>query len=81
MFMHRIKLRTSLSLGQETQEPELGPLNVVIGPNGAGELNFLAVTDCRSSAPSDITRPLCKEGSAVDCLRRSEQETEQAKWS
>ena len=35
MFMHAIKLENIRSFGPDTQELELAPLNVLIGPNPA----------------------------------------------
>ena len=37
MLIHRIKLENLLSFGPKSPEIELGPLNVLIGPNGSGK--------------------------------------------
>lgn len=36
-----IRIRNLLSFGPESEEVEMRPLNVLIGPNGSGESNFL----------------------------------------
>ena len=41
VLLERIELTNLLSFGPQAKELELGPLNVLIGPNGCGKSNFI----------------------------------------
>lgn len=41
VLLERIELTNLLSFGPPAEELELGPLNVLIGPNGCGKSNFI----------------------------------------
>ena len=62
MFMHRIKIESTLSFGPDAQELELKPLDVLIGPNGSGKSNLIEVIGLLSAASPHASR-------LVDTLR------------
>ncbi len=63
-----LKLTNFLSFGPDSPAVELGPLNVLIGANGSGKSNFLAVFDILKNAPSDISLPIRSTGGVAEWL-------------
>ena len=61
-----IKLSNLLSFGDESQEVELLPLNIIIGANGCGKSNFLEAFDLLKNAPSSIMKPIREGGGVSD---------------
>jgi predicted ATPase len=56
--------RNLLSFGAEGVDVELGPLNVLIGPNSSGKSNLLEVVDLLHALPDDPTVPI-REGGGI----------------
>lgn len=71
MLIHRIKLTNLLSFGPNSDEIELGPLNVLIGPNGSGKSNFIDAIGLLNSAPSDLDAAIRAGGGIGDWLWRA----------
>lgn len=67
-LIEKIALRGLLSYGPEPLEAELGPLNVLIGPNASGKSNFIAALSLLRAAPDDLAVPLRKGGGPAEWL-------------
>ena len=65
MLIKSLRIRNLLSYGGETNAVELGPLNILIGPNASGKSNFLEALSLLQAAPVDITRPLRNGGGGI----------------
>ena len=72
MLLHRIKLENILSFGPDTQDLELKPLNVLIGPNASGKSNLIEVIGLLRAAPGDVTAPVNEGGGAENWIWRGE---------
>ncbi|MYB77716.1 MAG: AAA family ATPase [Chloroflexi bacterium] len=59
-----IQLQNILSYGPDTPEFELGPLNIIIGPNSSGKSNLIEALSIIAAAPRDIQTPL-REGGGI----------------
>src|SRR5574341_82292 len=66
--IHSIKLKNILSFGNEEQEIELQPLNVLIGPNASGKSNFIEVLRLMSYLPRNIGKPISDGGGINEWL-------------
>ena len=64
-FIRTLQLRNLLSFGPDTQQVELGALNVLIGPNGSGKSNVLEVIDLLKASATDLVKPV-RAGGGVD---------------
>jgi predicted ATPase len=62
--INSIRLKNILSFGNEEQEIELQPLNVLIGPNASGKSNFVEVFRFLQALPADPNRVI-REGGGV----------------
>jgi len=67
-MIQSIRLSNFLSFGNETEEIELRPLNIIIGANGSGKSNLLEAFDILKNAPSNISRPIREGGGISDWL-------------
>ena len=56
-----VKFQNLLSFGPDGMELELGPLNVLIGPNASGKSNFISALSLLRALPSDLA-PVLSEG-------------------
>ncbi len=61
-FIRTIRLRNFLSYGEDGEETELGPLNVLIGPNASGKSNLIEAMTLLRAAPSDLHAPIRQGG-------------------
>ena len=59
-----IQLQNILSYGPDTPVFDLGPLNVLIGPNASGKSNLIEALSLLAAAPKDIQTPL-REGGGI----------------
>ena len=59
-----IQLQNVLSYGPDTPGFELGPLNILIGPNASGKSNLIEALSIIAAAPRDIQTPL-REGGGI----------------
>ena len=64
-FLRTIKARNILSFGPESDELELGSLNVLIGPNGAGKSNLIETVSLLQAAPRNLLKPI-QTGGGID---------------
>ena len=51
--IERLEMKDILSFGPESPPVELGPLNVVIGPNASGKSNLIRALQLLSRVPVD----------------------------
>jgi predicted ATPase len=58
MVFKSLHVRNLLSFGPEAEPIELGPLNVLIGPNASGKSNFIEAISLLKAAPSDLLAPI-----------------------
>jgi predicted ATPase len=63
-----VKLTNFLSFGDEQNEVELRPLNIIIGTNGSGKSNFLEAFDLLQNLPLNIGIPIREGGGFSDWL-------------
>jgi predicted ATPase len=77
-MINSVNLKNFLSFGNNEQEIDLRPLNVIIGTNGSGKSNFLEAFDLLRNAPSDITKPIREGGGVLDWLYKGAEETNAA---
>ena len=65
-MLHEIELKNVLSYGPEGQKLALGPLNVLIGPNGGGKSNLLDVFGFLKALPSPEVSSLIAETGGIE---------------
>jgi predicted ATPase len=63
-LVRTIRLSNFLSYGQNEEIIELGPLNVLIGPNCSGKSNLIEAFGLLQTTPKDLTAPI-REGGGV----------------
>ena len=63
-----IKLTNFLSFGNEQDEIELRPLNIIIGTNGSGKSNFLEAFHLLQNLPTNVGLPIREGGGISDWL-------------
>ncbi len=81
-FIRSIRLRNLLSFGPDSEEIELQPLNVLIGPNASGKSNFIAAISLLKAAPIDMQGAIRRGGGIADWLwKRGEVHTPVAEIS
>jgi predicted ATPase len=67
-FLKSLRLTNFLSFGPESEEIELTPLNVLIGPNASGKSNFIEAVELLHATPSDISSAIRIGGTAGEWL-------------
>ena len=67
-FLHKLKLSGLLSFDPEGVEIELGPLNVLIGPNASGKSNLIEAIGLLRAAPTDLATAIRKGGGIGEWL-------------
>lgn len=77
-FIKRVHLQSFLSFGPDSTPIELGPLNVLIGPNASGKSNFIEALSVLRAVPKDLPLPIRKGGGVQDWLHRGAAPTDQA---
>ena len=68
MLIHAIKLNNFLSFGESSEAIALGPLNVIICPNGSGKSNLLESIELLRSTPEQLLKPIREGGGVRDGL-------------
>jgi predicted ATPase len=63
-----VRLQNLLSFGPDRTDAELGPLNVLIGPNTAGKSNFIDAISLLAAAPRDLATPLRQGGGTLEWI-------------
>ena len=79
MFLQSIKPTNLLSFGPDAQELELGPLNVLIGPNGCGKSNLIEAVSLLQAAPRELPAPIRASGGVGDWIWRGEPKASDAR--
>ncbi|MBN1592380.1 MAG: AAA family ATPase [Candidatus Coatesbacteria bacterium] len=67
-FIKSIRLRNILSFGPESEEIELQPLNVLIGPNASGKSNFIDAISLLRATSGDLAGAVRQMGGVEDLL-------------
>jgi len=67
-LIRTVKLTNFLSYGDAGREVELGPLNVLIGPNSSGKSNLIEAMGVLKAAPRDIAAPIREGGGVTDWI-------------
>ncbi len=81
MMIKRIQCQNLLSFGPNSPNLELGPINVLIGPNGVGKSNFIEAISLLKSAPRALADPVRKGGGIRDWLWKGSADIPVAKVS
>lgn len=68
MLIHAIKLNNFLSFGDAAETIPLGPLNVIVGPNGSRKSNLLESIELLRGAPDQLLKPIREGGGVRDWL-------------
>ena len=71
-FIRSIRLANLLSFGPDGMQIELGPLNVLIGPNASGKSNLIETISLLKSLPIDLQEPLRRGGGASEWMWKGE---------
>jgi predicted ATPase len=74
-FIRTVRLRNFLSYGDDGEEIELGPLNVLIGPNASGKSNLIEAMTLLRAAPSDLHAPIRQGGGVREWVWKGGQGT------
>src|SRR3990167_7448050 len=67
-FLRSLKLTNFLSFGPESQDIDLTPLNVLIGPNASGKSNFIEALELLHATPTDISDAIRIGGTAGEWM-------------
>ena len=70
-YIERIRPCGLLSFAPDTPPLELGPLNVLIGPNASGKSNLIDVLGLVRSMPTDLQEPMRGGGGTLGWLWRT----------
>lgn len=79
LFIRTMRLQNLLSYGDEDEEIELQPLNVLIGANASGKSNLIEAIGLLKATPTDLTAPIRKGGGVSDLLWKGQKEITTAK--
>ncbi len=72
MLLRSLRLKRLLSF--RDTEIELGPLNVLIGPNASGKSNLIAAIGLLQAAPTDLSAPIVRGGGAREWTYKGDAE-------
>jgi predicted ATPase len=67
-LLKTLKLTNFLSFGPDSEEVQLTPLNVLIGPNASGKSNFIEAIELLHAMPTDFSDPIRIGGTAAEWL-------------
>src|ERR1035441_5870704 len=67
-FLRTIRLQNILSFGHDMPEFELKSLNVLVGPNGAGQSNLIEAISLLQAAPVNLLEPVRTGGGIPEWL-------------
>jgi len=70
-FLHSIQLENVLSFGREPEAFALEPLNVLIGPHGAGKSNLIAAIGLLAAAPRSLVRVVREGGGPREWMAKN----------
>ncbi len=74
-LVRTIQLSNFLSYGQNEEIIELGPLNVLIGPNCSGKSNLIEAFGLLQTTPKDLTAPIREGGGVSEWLYKGDKAT------
>lgn len=74
IFIQKLQLENFLSYGDEAQEIELQPLNVLIGSNSSGKSNLIEALGILKATPIDLTSPIRQGGGIKNFLWKGTKE-------
>jgi predicted ATPase len=75
-FIQKLQIRNLLSFGPEAEAIELGPMNVLIGPNTSGKSNLLEVIGLlQATSGGGLVVPMRKGGGTREWLWKGADET------
>lgn len=63
-----LRVQNLFSFGEKGADVELGPLNILIGPNASGKSNFIATIGLLKGLPTDFAEAVADAGGISDCL-------------
>src|SRR5271169_6308434 len=63
-----LRIQNLFSFGEMTAPIELGPLNILIGPNASGKSNFIGVIGLLKGIPKDFDEVIAESGGISECL-------------
>ena len=63
-----MKIKNLFSFGETGGDVELGPLNILIGPNASGKSNFIEAIGLLKGLPDDFANSVAAAGGISDCL-------------
>jgi|SRR5271157_540388 len=63
-----LRVQNLFSFGEKGADVELGPLNILIGPNASGKSNFIATIGLLKGVPTDFAEAVADAGGISDCL-------------
>lgn len=68
LLLHSLKMNNLLSFGPNSEAVQLGPLNVLIGPNASGKSNFMEGISLLQAAPTSLVSAIREGGGVNDWL-------------
>ena len=74
-LVRTIRLSNFLSYGQNEEIIELGPLNVLIGPNCSGKSNLIEAFGLLQTTPKDLTAPIREGGGVSEWIYKGDNAT------
>jgi predicted ATPase len=75
MLLKSIYLENLLSYATGMERLELGPLNVLIGPNASGKSNLIEAISLLAAAPKDLLAPIREGGGIMEWLWKGGEQT------
>jgi predicted ATPase len=75
MLLKSIYLKNILSYATGMERLELGPLNVLIGPNASGKSNLIEAISVLAAAPRDLQAPIQEGGGILEWLWKGGEQT------
>jgi len=75
MLLKSIYLENLLSYSTGMEHLELGPLNVLIGPNASGKSNLIEAISLLAAAPRDLLVPIREGGGIMEWLWKGGEQT------
>jgi predicted ATPase len=80
-MIKKVKLENFLSFGENSEEIELQPLNILIGANGSGKSNFIEAFNLLQNTPINIRNAIRDGGMPSDWIYKGENEKKTASLS
>ena len=68
LAIHSLRIQNLFSFGERGAQVELGPLNLLIGPNASWKSNFIEAIGLLKGLPDDFAEAVAAAGGISDCL-------------